>query len=409
MDPNFEDHNADDGELEAIDIFELETRMWRDRMLLQKLKAFRDQSKLVQSSQVIERAGPKEEAQSRRKKMARAHDGVLRYMLKMMDVCGAKGFVYGIVPESGQPISDSSESLRKWWKDGVGFDRSALAVLAQTPSGPCLSSHRVPGLGSGSGPISLMPDLQELQDSTLGSLISALLQHCSPPQRKFPLDKGLAPPWWPTGFEPWWGVQGAYAKRQGPPPYRKPHDLKKAWKLSLLAAVIKHMSPNLDNMRRLVWQSKRLQNKMSAGESETWSRVVSREEALLQRTSSALEISPDSGTRTCESPDDGHETCPTNDDSEDKLATESGLDWDCEWGEGGSTCVPPENRRFIGEIMASYIDDVEKTVAQEILEDVEDYTEMAFESAEMASDSGLLVRGEEEEEEEEGIWNFGLS
>lgn len=79
--------------------------------------------------------------------------------------------------------------------------------------------------------------------------------------------KGLPPPWWPTGKEVWWGEQGV-SQEYGPigqPPYRKAHDLKKAWKVSVLAAVIKHMSPNL-----------------TAKETATWSKVVDQEQALLQ-------------------------------------------------------------------------------------------------------------------------------
>lgn len=107
------------------------------------------------------------------------------------------------------------------------------------------------------------------------------MQHCIPPQRRFPLEKGLAPPWWPKGNEIWWGDQGV-SQEHGPPPYRKPHDLKKAWKVSALAAVIKHMVPNMDRVRRLVRQSKSLQDKMTAKEAAIWSKVVNQEEAILQ-------------------------------------------------------------------------------------------------------------------------------
>ncbi|CAN0915938.1 ETHYLENE INSENSITIVE 3-like 5 protein [Linum grandiflorum] len=41
------------------------------------------------------------------------------------------------------------------------------------------------------------------QDTTLRSLISALMQHCVPPHRRFPLERGLPPPWRPTGNEIW--------------------------------------------------------------------------------------------------------------------------------------------------------------------------------------------------------------
>ena len=49
------------------------------------------------------------------------------------------------------------------------------------------------------------------------------------------------------------------ARGSGSPPYKKPHDLKKAWKVGVLTAVIKHMSPDIARIRKLVRQSKCLQ------------------------------------------------------------------------------------------------------------------------------------------------------
>ncbi|KAJ6901387.1 hypothetical protein NC651_019217 [Populus alba x Populus x berolinensis] len=51
------------------------------------------------------------------------------------------------------------------------------------------------------GPAASTPHtLPELQDTTLGSLLSALMQHCDPPQRRFPLEKGVAPHGGPLGM-----------------------------------------------------------------------------------------------------------------------------------------------------------------------------------------------------------------
>ncbi|VAH26249.1 unnamed protein product [Triticum turgidum subsp. durum] len=69
----------------------------------------------------------------------------------------------------------------------------------------------------------------------------------------------------------------------GPPPYKKPHDLKKAWKVAVLTAVIKHMSPDVDKVRRLVRQSKCLQDKMTAREIVTWLAVLKAEEELSHK------------------------------------------------------------------------------------------------------------------------------
>ncbi|XP_048625308.1 putative ETHYLENE INSENSITIVE 3-like 4 protein [Brassica napus] len=261
---------VEEEEEEVISYDDLKRRMWKDRNLMEKLK-----QQKRHSNDVVSLASHRAEA-SRRKKMARSQDSVLKYMMKIMEVCKAKGFVYGIVPDKGKPITGSSDSLRRWWKETVQFDQTApnavsdYLTIAAAAAAEMIEKE----------PSSLLHMLQELQDTTLGSLLSALMQHCVPPQRRFPLEKGIAPPWWPTGTELCWGEQGE-AHEHGVPPYRKPHDLRKSWKVSVLAAVIKHMSPDLGRVRRLATQSKCLQDKMMAKETDTWSRVLNQEEALL--------------------------------------------------------------------------------------------------------------------------------
>ncbi|XP_009798829.1 ETHYLENE INSENSITIVE 3-like 1 protein [Nicotiana sylvestris] len=267
----------DDYSDEEIDMDELERRMWRDKMKLKRLK------EMTKSKEGVDPAKHRQsQEQARRKKMSRAQDGILKYMLKMMEVCKAQGFVYGIIPEKGKPVGGASDNLREWWKDKVRFDRNGPAAIAKYQA-----DHAIPGMNEGSNPVGPTPHtLQELQDTTLGSLLSALMQHCDPPQRRFPLEKGVSPPWWPTGQEDWWPQLGLQ-KEQGPPPYKKPHDLKKAWKVGVLTAVIKHMFPDIAKIRKLVRQSKCLQDKMTAKESATWLAIISQEEAL------ARELYPD--------------------------------------------------------------------------------------------------------------------
>ncbi|KAL5992322.1 hypothetical protein ACLOJK_013238, partial [Asimina triloba] len=80
---------------------------------------------------------------------------------------------------------------------------------------------------------------------------------------------------------------------QGPPPYKKPRDPKKAWKVSVLAAMLKHMAPNIEQVRRLVRQySECLQVKKTAEESKTQSNVINQVEALSLLANKALRISP---------------------------------------------------------------------------------------------------------------------
>lgn len=264
--PTVEDDYSDE---EEIDEDELEKRMWRDKMRMKRLKEHKVKEGATDNA--------KSQEQARRKKMSRAQDGILKYMLKMMEVCKAQGFVYGIIPEKGKPVTGASDNLREWWKDKVRFDRNGPAAIAKYEADNTNSS---PGENSsiGSAPAHT---LQDLQDTTLGSLLSALMQHCDPPQRRFPLEKNVAPPWWPTGNEEWWPQLGM-SKDQGPPPYKKPHDLKKAWKVCVLTAVIKHISPDIAKIRKLVRQSKCLQDKMTAKEIATWLGIINQEEALAR-------------------------------------------------------------------------------------------------------------------------------
>ncbi|XP_051142444.1 ETHYLENE INSENSITIVE 3-like 3 protein [Andrographis paniculata] len=273
-DDNLEEKDVSDEEIEAE---ELEKRMWKDRV---KLKRIKEREKLSAIQQASERQKAKSTSdQARRKKMARAQDGILKYMLKLMEVCKARGFVYGIIPEKGKPVSGASDNIRAWWKEKVKFDKNGPAAIAKYEA-ECLSKESERG-GTKGNPQSV---LQDLQDATLGSLLSSLMQHCDPPQRKYPLEKGIPPPWWPTGNEDWWTGLGLL-KGQAPV-YKKPHDLKKMWKVGVLTAVIKHMSPDIAKIRRLIRQSKCLQDKMTAKESLIWLGVLSREEELIRQLSS---------------------------------------------------------------------------------------------------------------------------
>ncbi|KAL9248406.1 hypothetical protein vseg_021731 [Gypsophila vaccaria] len=258
---------------EEVDVEELERRLWRDKMRLKRLK---EQNKVKDVVDGAKQQQSKEQA--RRKKMSRAQDGILKYMLKMMEVCKAQGFVYGIIPEKGKPVTGASDNLREWWKEKVRFDRNGPAAIAKYEA-----DNSIPGANEGCDSIRPTPStLQELQDTTLGSLLSALMQHCDPPQRRFPLEKGIPPPWWPTGNEEWWAELGL-PQDHGPPPYKKPHDLKKAWKVSVLTAVIKHLSPDIAKIQKLVRQSKCLQDKMTAKETATWLAIINYEETLARQ------------------------------------------------------------------------------------------------------------------------------
>ncbi|KAM7497256.1 hypothetical protein LguiA_021670 [Lonicera macranthoides] len=273
---NIEEKDVSD---EEIDPEDLKKRMWKDSIKLKRIQERK--KKKLEAQQAAEKQNNNKHSvdHAQRKKMSRAQDGILKYMLKLMEVCKARGFVYGIIPEKGKPVSGSSDNLRAWWKEKVKFDKNGPAAIAKFEA-ECIAM----GVEHGSQNGNPQSVLQDLQDATLGSLLSSLIQHCSPPQRKYPLDKDVPPPWWPTGSEEWWAMLGLPEGQS--PPYRKPHGLKKMWKVGVLTAVIKHMSPDIAKIRKLVRQSKCLQDKMTAKESSIWLGVLSREEALIRQPSS---------------------------------------------------------------------------------------------------------------------------
>jgi ethylene-insensitive protein 3 len=266
--------NENDVSDEEIEPEELTKRMWKDRVRLRRIKERQQRFALVQAELEKSKQKPVSD-QAMRKKISRVHDGILKYMLKMMEVCNARGFVYGVIPDKGKPVSGASDNIRAWWKEKVKFDKNGPAAIAKYESENMVVANEQ------SGGVKNHHSLMDLQDATLASLLSSLMQHCSPPQRKYPLEKGTPPPWWPSGNEEWWIELGLPTGQA--PPYKKPHDLKKVWKVGVLTGVIKHMSPDFDKIRNHIRKSKCLQDKMTAKESLTWLGVLQREEQLVHR------------------------------------------------------------------------------------------------------------------------------
>ncbi|RWR74870.1 ETHYLENE INSENSITIVE 3-like 1 protein [Cinnamomum micranthum f. kanehirae] len=197
-DDRFSGNGADDlqGQIlteEEIEVAQLERRIQEDRIRVHLLK-----EKIAKdaSPDVAEHMQPQEQAQ--RKKMSRAEYTILKYMFKMMDECKAQGFVYGIIPETGNPVGGASDNQHSWWNEKVMFDRNGQAAIAKNHYDRHESNIKP----------SSPPTLHDLQDITLSSLLSTLMQHCDAPQRKYPLEKAISPPWWPTSEEEWWWKLG---------------------------------------------------------------------------------------------------------------------------------------------------------------------------------------------------------
>lgn len=325
---------------EEIEPEELKRRMWKDRI---KLKRIKERQKLAAQQAAEKQKNKPTTDQARRKKMSRAQDGILKYMLKLMEVCNARGFVYGIIPEKGKPVSGASDNIRAWWKEKVKFDKNGPAAIDKYEAENIAIKN---GENKGNGNFHT---LQNLQDATLGSLLSALMQHCNPPQRKYPLEKGVPPPWWPLGNEDWWVNMGL---PQGQvPPYKKPHDLKKVWKVGVLTAVIKHMSPDIAKIRRHVRQSKCLQDKMTAKESLIWLGVLNKEESMIQQGSNENGVLGATKMR------------PRSRKGRREATTSSSSDYDVEGFEDGRDSVSSkDDRRNLQVDLVPCSENVESTV-----------------------------------------------
>ncbi|KAL1207116.1 Protein ETHYLENE INSENSITIVE 3 [Cardamine amara subsp. amara] len=270
-DTKTDDFTHDDDE--TCDVDELQRRIWRQEKRLIRLKQQRKDKENVDEQL-------QEEEMIKMMKMAMkttcsAQDEISRFMFKMMEECNGKGFVYGIINENGEPVTSATDNLQDWWNDKVKFELNGPVAVARHQEW----YNMVNGIDNNIGKETTMTMLQELNDQTLGWLLSALLQKCDPPQRMFPFEKGVRAPWWPTGEEDWWPHQDQVLV----PPYKKPHDLNKMWKAGVLTSVIKHMPPG--KIRKIVSESSKLRNKMTARETVTWFSIINQEEALAAGSS----------------------------------------------------------------------------------------------------------------------------
>ena len=137
--------------------------MWKDRFKLKRLK----ERQKIAAQQATEKQKPK---QTTKIKLggSRAQDGILKYMLKLMKVCKACSFVYGIIPKKGKLVSGASNNIRAWWKEKVKFDKNEPTAITKYEVKCLAMSEAENNQNWNSKSI-----LQDLQDSTLGSLLSS--------------------------------------------------------------------------------------------------------------------------------------------------------------------------------------------------------------------------------------------
>lgn len=201
------------------------------------------------------------------------HTVLKKYFKKAMEEANMQGYAYGIVLGDNRVLSGSSESLRKWWNETIIFEQAGPTAVDRY-----YSKHQVNlDLANNDEPPQRTYDLlMKLCDATMGAILSALMSKCNPPQRRFPFENKVPPPWWPTGIESWWEETGL-EREAGQPQYKKPHDLKKKWKAIIVLSVIKHLAPNFELMVKTVKSSKNLQDRLSVREMHAWNSALKEE------------------------------------------------------------------------------------------------------------------------------------
>ncbi|KAG6787649.1 hypothetical protein POTOM_003692 [Populus tomentosa] len=156
---NIAEKDVSDEEIGAED---LDRRMWKDHVKLKRIKERQKLAVQLAEKQKLKRTYDL----ARRKKLSRAQDGILKYMLKLMEVCKARGFVYGIIPEKGKPVSGASDNIRAWWKEKVKFDKNGPAAIAKYEAECSAMGDLNESRNRNSQSV-----LEDLQDATLGSLV----------------------------------------------------------------------------------------------------------------------------------------------------------------------------------------------------------------------------------------------
>jgi ethylene-insensitive protein 3 len=156
---NIAEKDVSDEEIGAED---MDRRMWKDHVKLKRIKERQKLAVQLAEKQKLKRTYDL----ARRKKMLRAQDGILKYMLKLMEVCEARGFVYGIIPEKGKPVSGASDNIRAWWKEKVKFDKNGPAAIAKYEAKCSAMGELNESRNRNSQSV-----LEDLQDATLGFLV----------------------------------------------------------------------------------------------------------------------------------------------------------------------------------------------------------------------------------------------
>ncbi|THU50892.1 hypothetical protein C4D60_Mb06t25150 [Musa balbisiana] len=119
---------SDGVETDAHEVERLRIQIWNDIVRLKHLNEHHN-CKIIQQSSASLLDYSQE--QSRRKKLAQNQEKIMNEMRELAEEGLAQGFIYGIVPYKGKPVSGASNNLLKWWKEIVRFGQNGPAAIRE--------------------------------------------------------------------------------------------------------------------------------------------------------------------------------------------------------------------------------------------------------------------------------------
>jgi hypothetical protein len=133
---------------------------------------------------------------------------------------------------------------------------------------------------TGATPLPLAAALTRFHSATLARMLSELMAVCQPPVKQHESRNNTPPRWWPTAAEPWWAAEvAAHLPRiPMPVPFVAAKLLKKAHRVAVLVAMVKHLSPDYGRIAAAVRRCE-----MSASEAALWDSALGNEQAPCGR------------------------------------------------------------------------------------------------------------------------------
>jgi hypothetical protein len=133
---------------------------------------------------------------------------------------------------------------------------------------------------TGATPLPLAAALTRFHSATLARMLSELMAVCQPPVKQHESRNNTPPRWWPTAAEPWWAAEvAAHLPRiPMPVPFVAAKLLKKAHRVAVLVAMVKHLSPDFGRIAAAVRRCE-----MSASEAALWDSALGNEQAPCGR------------------------------------------------------------------------------------------------------------------------------